>query len=143
VLEHEREILRPERGARLLERKPPGERLAGREPCGFLLLGQRLAGEHFAGFVRRGGDRLGDLLARAEAAIDKLSVDEGLPRRGVLVHVLLLATYRRLAVKAEPGEVLVDRRLELRSGPALVDVLEAQQEAARRGARGVERGERG
>src|SRR5688500_1810187 len=43
--------------------------------------------------------------------------------------MLGLAADGPLPVEPEPGEVLMDRGLELRSGAAAVDVLDAQQEA--------------
>ena len=59
-------------------------------------------------------------------------------RRAIVVEMLGLPPHRLLPVDAEPGEVLVDRRLELRPAARRVDVLDAQQQAPARRPRHVE-----
>ena len=50
-----------------------------------------------------------------------------------------LPPHRPLPVEAEPAEVVLDRRDELLAAASGVDVLDAQDEAAAGGARGVMR----
>ena len=59
-------------------------------------------------------------------------------RGAVVVEMLGLPPHRLLPFEAEPGEVFVDRRLELRPAARRVDVLDAQQQPAAGRARHVE-----
>src|ERR1700680_2633117 len=72
------------------------------------------------------GDKPGDLGAALERRIDKAFCFEPFERGAVFGEVRGLAAYGRFPFDAEPGEILVDRRLELRPAAAAVDVLDAQ-----------------
>jgi len=92
--------------------------------------------------VRGVGDGVGDLLAGAETAINQFARDQPLQHALVVAHVFGLPQDRLFPGEAEPGEVFVDRGLELRARPALVDVFDPEQEAPARRACGLERGQR-
>ena len=79
-----------------------------------------------------------DLGAALEARIDRALRLQLRQRRAVCVEMLGLAPHRLFPRDAEPGEVLVDRRLEFRPAARRVDVLDAQQEAPAGRARHLE-----
>ena len=78
-------------------------------------------------FARR--HRGGDRLARAEAWEDEAARLELVEASRVFDEVLRLPPHRFLPAQAEPGEVVIDRLLELGAAAGRVDVLDAQQEA--------------
>ena len=78
-------------------------------------------------FTRR--HRGGDRLARAEAREDEAARLELVEASRVFGDVLRLPPHRFLPGEAEPGEVVIDRLLELGPAAGRVDVLDAHEEA--------------
>ena len=129
--------------ARPLQRQPPGEGSLLGEQGGLLVRRRGGAPEHGPGPVlarpvRRRGDGVQHLAPGTEAAVEQaLAAETG--EGGVVVgHVLGLAAHRCGPSEAEPGQVLMDRRLEGWAAAGSVDVLDAQQEPATGCAGGVE-----
>ncbi len=106
----------------------PGERLAGGQPGRLLCRWQPHAAVALRRAVRGAQHDLGDLLAGGEAAIDQPCRAQLLERGEIVGHMFRLAQHRRLPIEAKPGEILVDRRLELRPAAGEVDVLDPQHE---------------
>src|SRR5262245_35558873 len=81
---------------------------------------------------RRSGRRnfCGNLLAAAEAGIDQTQSLEAAEGLLVKLEMLGLAAHRLLPGEPEPGQIFIDRPLEFRAAPALVDILDAEQKAA-------------
>ena len=96
----------------------------------------------FAVAMGRGGDRFGDLAARAEAAINQAAFDQPFEQARIFLHVRGLAAHWLFPFETQPRQVLVDRRFVFLPRAALVDVLDPEQEAPVRGAGGVEGGQR-
>src|SRR5262249_51457215 len=119
----------PQGFARTVERQPPGIGGAVLDPSALLVRRQRPAAidavlRALAAPVRRAADVIEHFAAGLEAAVDEALVCE-LVERGMIVGEMLgLAPHRRLPLEAEPGQVLVDRRLELRPAAAEIDVLD-------------------
>jgi hypothetical protein len=79
----------------------------------------------------------GDLGAALEAWIDQAHAFERGQRGAISVEMVGLPLHRLFPLKAEPGQVLVDRRLVLGSAARSVDILDAQQQPAARSPRHV------
>ena len=84
-----------------------------------------------------------DLGASFEARKGQFARLQPHQRESVVIEVLGLPPHRPLPFDAEPREVLVNRRLELRPAARRVDVLDAQQEPPARGVRHLEIDQRG
>ena len=98
--------------------------------CAERAAGARIEGT--LGPVRRGGrtgDLGGNLLAAAEAGIEKAVGRETIEGGAIIGEMIRLPAHRLLPGKAEPGEVLINPALELRPAAAAVDILDAQQES--------------
>src|SRR4029079_12212217 len=78
---------------------------------------------------------LGPALEARERQAPRLKLFE---RRAVVIEMLGLPPHRALPRQAKPGEVLVDRRLELGPAAGRVDILHAPQEPPARRTRHVE-----
>lgn len=79
----------------------------------------------------RGTGRGGDVLAAAEAGIEDAQGFQSGQGGAVFVEMIGLAAHRLLPVEAEPGEVLGDAGLEFGAAAGAVDILDAQEKAAR------------
>ena len=76
----------------------------------------------------RGGQRLSDVGARAEAGIDEAARLRALQCRGVGGYPLRLHQDRLVPVKAEPAQIFEDAVDELGPAPRLVEILDPEQE---------------
>src|SRR5262249_71764 len=85
------------------------------------------------GSVRRGCGALDlglDLPPAAEAGIEHPAGGELIQPLAIVGEVLGLPAHRLLPLEAEPGEILLDRRLERWPAAGAVEILDAQQESA-------------
>ena len=78
----------------------------------------------------RGAQCGGDVAAGAGARVEEVALPERVQRGAVGWHPFELADHRPVPGQAEPGEVLIDQILPFRPRAALVDIIDAQQEAA-------------
>ncbi len=76
--------------------------------------------------MRRRCDCFGNFLARTEATIDELAVDQTLQRAFIGRHVFGLAPHWLFPADAEPSEIFENRGFELSARAALVNVFNAQ-----------------
>ncbi len=80
----------------------------------------------------------GDFRAALETRIDQAQACQFFDRLPIARKMFRLPPHRRFPGYPQPGEVLIDRRLEFRPAPGRVDVLDPQQEPSPRAARQVE-----
>ena len=136
----------PAQGSRLGHRRvdveAPGEGLAVGDAVVALLVGQMTADagiEHLAAGSVRGPAGLlhlgPDLLARAKAGIDQITARQDRKCGLVGCEFVRLPADRHVGGDAEPGEVVDGGLLEGVEATGLVDVLDAQDEAASGAAR--------
>ncbi len=132
----------------LVHMQPQSVRLAGSDAGIALVLRQPAArawvARHAIGRVRSGGGLL-DVGAAAKAGVEQAARRQPIKRGAILGEVLRLHPHLAIPVEAEPGQVLEDRRGELRTAARPVDVFQAEQEPAAglsRAAPGEQRAER-
>lgn len=77
-----------------------------------------------------GGHRCLDLTAAHDRRIDEPHVSQPLERSSIEIEVIGLAPHRLFPAQSQPGEVIEDRRLELRTAARPVDILDPEQEAS-------------
>ena len=118
--------------ARGLERQPPGKRPAFSQEGCLLIERMRLAAKGLSilgvARVRRQARQRHLLAAGSKAAVEHAHLAQPRDRRLIVRPVIRLAQHRRLPVDAEPGQVLIDRRLELGPAAGEVGVLDPQHE---------------
>ena len=87
----------------------------------------------------RRGDGFGNFLARAEAAIDQLAINQALQRAFVICHVCGLASHWLFPSYTEPSQVFKNRRFKLWPRAALIDILNPQYKAPAHSLRRIKR----
>jgi hypothetical protein len=136
-----------DRRFRPVERQAPGERVAASRALSLLVWRQGLRGERDGVdrvvAMRGTGDGPEHLASRAEAAVEHAQLAQALERRCVGGPARRLAQDGRLPVQPQPGQVLVDGRLEGGAAAGEVGVLDAKEEAPARLPRGGPGGQGG
>lgn len=138
LLEEKRPLQPGDGGAQV---ETPGVGFAGGEAILLLRRGVRSGGEGRLGPVRGGADGGGDLGPGAEAAVEEAAAAQVFQGGAVVGQMVALAARRPVPDDPQPGKVLEEGGLELRTAAAGVDILDAKQEAAAFALRGLEGGE--